>query len=58
MDVVNQVRHFGSKNDFGVVLLCLSCTCFSFVFQLGLSADDEDAFRNYGGFFLWGKVPC
>lgn len=49
MDVANQVGHFWCKNYFGILLLGLSCTCFSFVFQLGLIVDDEDAFRNYGG---------
>lgn len=39
---------------FGVLLLrSYIYTCFSFVFQLGLIADDEDAFRNYGGFFFF-----
>lgn len=33
MDIVNQVGHFGSKNDFGLLLLCLSCTCCSVVIQ-------------------------
>lgn len=44
---------------FGVLLLRLYIyTCFSFVFQLGLIADDEDAFRNYGGFFFFYRERC
>lgn len=40
-----------------VYYCCVYHVSFSFVFQLGLIADDEDAFRNYGGifFFLIGK---
>lgn len=43
-----------------VYYCCVYHVSFSFVFQLGLIADDEDAFRNYGGifFFFFNRERC